>query len=101
MTKEVILLHFETIECTCLLIRVSRTVSTDTFTPCMLLSNVVGSLNFQRISSSDKRVDPGFLEVSFRPNYFIFIGYLKTGWGWGREGAQANPMNSSGSTTAD
>ena len=30
--------------------------------------------------------------VSFRPNYFIFIGYLKTGGGGGcREGIQANP----------
>ena len=27
--------------------------------------------------------------VSLRPNYFIFIGYLKTG---GREGFQANPL---------
>ena len=33
--------------------------------------------------------------VSLRPNYFIFIGYLKTGGGGGggggREGVQANP----------
>ena len=55
------------------IVYVYRTVSTDSLTPCMLLSNVVGSLNFQRISSSDKRADPGFLEVSFRPNCFIFI----------------------------
>ena len=28
--------------------------------------------------------------VSLRPNYFIFIGYLKTGDG---EGVQANPLD--------
>ena len=33
--------------------------------------------------------------VSLRPNYLIFIGYLKT---WGGEGVRANPLNPSGST---
>ena len=31
--------------------------------------------------------------VSLRPNYIIFIGYLKPGRGRGREGVRVNPLN--------
>ena len=37
--------------------------------------------------------------VSLRPNYVIFIGYLKTEVGWGGGGAQENPLNPSTSAT--
>ena len=36
--------------------------------------------------------------VSLRPNYFIFIRYLKTG---GREGGLSEPLNPSGSATGE
>ena len=31
--------------------------------------------------------------MKMRPNYFIFIGYLKRGWGWGGGSARANHLN--------